>query len=190
MAMMRRPIELMTTLEKVNIPSFVTDRAGMVTWLNEAARTAFGDVKGRPLSELVAPEYVPLVQRQLRRKLEDGVPVTDYVVEVITADGRRRRAEISSVAIAHGDDAHAIFGVARPGPLSHPSRVNVELTPRQHEVLQLLAKGASTDAIAARLHLSRETVRNHIRAVLRALGAHSRLEAVAIAHRRGLVGDE
>jgi DNA-binding NarL/FixJ family response regulator len=41
----------------------------------------------------------------------------------------------------------------------------------------------------AMLHLSKETVRNHIRHVLAALGAHSRLEAVAIAHRRGLLAD-
>ena len=62
----------------------------------------------------------------------------------------------------------------------------VELTPRQEQVLRLLGEGASTDEIAAALHLSRETVRNHVRHVLRALGAHSRLEAVAAAHRLGL----
>jgi DNA-binding CsgD family transcriptional regulator len=63
------------------------------------------------------------------------------------------------------------------------------LTARQNEVLQLLGEGASTDQIAAMLHLSKETVRNHIRHVLRALGAHSRLEAVALAHRQGLLGN-
>jgi DNA-binding NarL/FixJ family response regulator len=57
----------------------------------------------------------------------------------------------------------------------HPS-----LTPRQGEVLNLLERGRSTEQIAAELHLSTETVRNHIRHVLRALGARSRLEAVAI----------
>jgi DNA-binding NarL/FixJ family response regulator len=41
--------------------------------------------------------------------------------------------------------------------------------------------------IAATLHLSKETVRNHVRHVLRALGPRSRLEAVAIAHRTGLL---
>jgi DNA-binding NarL/FixJ family response regulator len=54
-------------------------------------------------------------------------------------------------------------------------------------VLQLLARGATTDGIAADLHLSRETVRNHVRAVLERLGATSRLEAVAFARRDGLV---
>ena len=65
--------------------------------------------------------------------------------------------------------------------------VPFRLTRRQMEVLRLLGDGASTDDIAASLHLSRETVRNHIRHLLRALGAHSRLEAVAVAHRTGLL---
>jgi DNA-binding NarL/FixJ family response regulator len=54
--------------------------------------------------------------------------------------------------------------------------------PRQAEVLELLERGRSTNQIADELHLSIETVRNHVRNILRAVGAHSRLEAVAIAH--------
>jgi DNA-binding NarL/FixJ family response regulator len=54
-------------------------------------------------------------------------------------------------------------------------------------VLELLASGQSTRQIAASLHLSRETVRNHIRDLLRAVGAHSRIEAVAKARRLGLI---
>jgi DNA-binding NarL/FixJ family response regulator len=48
-------------------------------------------------------------------------------------------------------------------------------------VLRLLEQGRSTKQIAAELHLSIETVRNHIRRLFRALGVHSRLEAVAAA---------
>jgi len=55
------------------------------------------------------------------------------------------------------------------------------LTPRQVEVLRLLEQGRSTKQIAAELHLTIETVRNHIRRLFRALGVHSRLEAVAAA---------
>jgi DNA-binding NarL/FixJ family response regulator len=64
------------------------------------------------------------------------------------------------------------------------------LTSRQNQVLQLLGEGASTEQIAAMLHVSKETVRNHIRHILRALGAHSRLEAVALAHRQGLLRED
>jgi hypothetical protein len=56
-------------------------------------------------------------------------PVTDYVVDVFTADGRRRRAEISSVPIRGGDACHAVFGVALPGP-PRPAAARVDLTRR------------------------------------------------------------
>jgi DNA-binding NarL/FixJ family response regulator len=45
-----------------------------------------------------------------------------------------------------------------------------------------LERGRSSKQIAAELHLSTETVRNHVRHILRALGVNSRLEAVAVAH--------
>jgi PAS domain S-box-containing protein len=184
-----RSIDLLTTLEKVRIPSFVLDRHGTITWLNEAARRAFGDLLGKDATEVVAPESVSLVENQRRRKLR-GVPVTDYTIDVFTADGRRRPAEVSSVPIRGGDSCHAIFGIIRPRSAARRSAPqNIVLTRRQNEILQLLAEGASTDSIAAMLHLSKETVRNHVRNILRALGAHSRLEAVAIAYRRGLLSD-
>jgi DNA-binding NarL/FixJ family response regulator len=50
-------------------------------------------------------------------------------------------------------------------------------------VLRLLEHGRSTQQIADELHLTSETVRNHIRNVLRTLGVHSRIEAVAVARR-------
>jgi len=76
-----------------------------------------------------------------------------------------------------------VLGRPRLGPEA------AALTTRQYEVLQLLGQGASTADIAAMLHLSTETVRNHVRHIFATLGAHSRLEAVAIAHREGLLSD-
>jgi len=57
------------------------------------------------------------------------------------------------------------------------------LTARQQEVLQLLAEGVPAKVIATRLGVVEATVRNHIRAILVALGAHSQLEAIANARR-------
>jgi DNA-binding NarL/FixJ family response regulator len=62
-----------------------------------------------------------------------------------------------------------------------------DLSPRERQVLDLLAQGESKDAIAERLFLSTNTVRNHIQNILTKLGAHSRLEAVAAAAREGLL---
>jgi DNA-binding CsgD family transcriptional regulator len=61
------------------------------------------------------------------------------------------------------------------------------LTPREREVLRLLASGAGSRAIAEQLSISGVTVRNHVRNVLEKLGVHSRLEAAAVAHQAGLI---
>jgi DNA-binding NarL/FixJ family response regulator len=62
-----------------------------------------------------------------------------------------------------------------------------DLTARELEVLQLLAEGASTPAIAERLVLATNTVRNHIQNIFSKLEVHSRLEAVTTAARAGLI---
>ena len=61
------------------------------------------------------------------------------------------------------------------------------LTPREFEVLQLLAAGLSTEEIGERLSLSRATVRNHVQNMLPKLGVHSRIEAAVLALKLGLV---
>ena len=58
-------------------------------------------------------------------------------------------------------------------------------------MLRLLERGLSTKQIARELHLSPETVRNHVRHLLRALGVNSRLEAVAaVRHGRPPTGGD
>jgi two-component system nitrate/nitrite response regulator NarL len=61
------------------------------------------------------------------------------------------------------------------------------LTLREREVLKLVAEGLSTSDMAARLVVTTNTVRNHVQAILTKLGAHSKLEAVVIATRGGLI---
>jgi DNA-binding CsgD family transcriptional regulator len=156
--------------------------------MNDAARALFGDLVGDiPLDTTVVPEHAPFARRQFERKL-DGAPFTDYEVDVVTHEGRRVRALISSVPIPGDDPEQAVFAVAWLD--RQPSRaIEADLTPRQKQVLDLLAEGGSTEQIAAELHLTTETVRNHIRHVLRGLGAHSRLEAVVVARRLGLISN-
>jgi PAS domain S-box-containing protein len=181
-------VDLQKTLQRVRVPSFVVDAGGTIRWLNDAASANFGELVGRPYMAVVAPEDIPLVQEQLERKLR-GEPSTDYEIDVFTRDGARHRAEISSVPIEDDAECHGIFGIAILDQQARPAGRPASLTRRQSEVLHLLGEGASTDQIAAELHLSRETVRNHVRHILRVLGAHSRLEAVAIARRQGLLSD-
>jgi DNA-binding NarL/FixJ family response regulator len=62
-----------------------------------------------------------------------------------------------------------------------------ELTRRELDVLHLLVDGRSTARVAQTLFISASTARNHIQSVIGKLGAHSKLEAVSIALREGLV---
>lgn len=61
------------------------------------------------------------------------------------------------------------------------------LTPREKEVLQMLASGLGNKQIAAHLKISEHTVKFHVASILGKLGASSRTEAVALGLRRGLI---
>jgi DNA-binding NarL/FixJ family response regulator len=71
--------------------------------------------------------------------------------------------------------------------LNGSSDVSHGLTPRQHEVLELLTQGLSNKQIARRLGVAENTVRVHVAAILRLLGASNRTEAGYRALRLGLV---
>ena len=62
-----------------------------------------------------------------------------------------------------------------------------ELTPREHDVLELLVDGASNKEIARRLGIAASTVKFHVRSIADKLGADGRAEAVAHALRRGII---
>jgi PAS domain S-box-containing protein len=75
-----------------------------------------------------------------------------------------------------------------PAPVAAPRpAVPTSLTPREREVLALLARGLETGEMADALSISPSTVRNHVRNILGKFGVHSRLEAVLYALQRGLV---
>lgn len=94
-----------------------------------------------------------------------------------------------AIRTVHGGGT-ALSSSLVPGMLSSfggPGASRERLTDRELEVLKLLAEGHSTAAIAARLVISKNTVRNHVRNTLVKLGAHSQREAVAIALREEIV---
>jgi len=68
-----------------------------------------------------------------------------------------------------------------------PVEDTLDLTPRQLEVLRLLGEGFAVQQISRRLGLSIHTTRGYVKTLLARLDAHSQLEAVAIAKRRGLL---
>jgi len=73
------------------------------------------------------------------------------------------------------------------GHATSPPPGATRLSTRQRQVLELLAEGVPARRIATTLGIAEATVRNHIRLILRKLGCHSQLEAVAVAFRLNLL---
>lgn len=171
-------------IERVRVPAYIIDVHGIIRWLNPAAQRIVGDVRGRQLTSVVAPEETRRAREIFARNLIGPPAGSDNKVVVIGADGRRVSIEVSAVPLRDGGRVIGVFGQVsavdedEPPPPPHP-----HLTPRQSEVLRLLEHGHSTEQIAGELQLSAETVRNHVRNLLRTLDVHSRLEAVALARR-------
>ena len=168
-------------LDRVGVPSYVLDTMGVVRWINPAAERLVGDVRGRQFTSVVAPEDSRRARELFSRKVLGTAPATEASGVLVSTAGTRVPVEISAVPLTSGEQVVGVFGLFEERPDERPAASHPHLTPRQVEVLRLLEQGRSTKQIAAELHLSTETVKNHIRRLFRALGVHSRLEAVAAA---------
>jgi PAS domain S-box-containing protein len=130
-----------------------------------------------------------------------------YDVTTHTKDGAERRLNVSTVLVpGHGGNivvhlfrdapvarqTRAVEAVVDPsGNDASPAKPSAEfagqLTAREREILCLIARGEGTRAMARALFISTATVRNHTQSILTKLTVHSRLEAVALAFRRGIL---
>lgn len=101
------------------------------------------------------------------------------------------QAAVSGLFVLHPTQAPA--QITTNGFASAPARsrelneLAEPLTPRESEVLQMLASGLGNKEIAAKLAISEHTVKFHVASILGKLGAASRTEAVSLGIRRGLV---
>ncbi|HEX4963461.1 MAG TPA: response regulator transcription factor [Thermoanaerobaculia bacterium] len=74
-------------------------------------------------------------------------------------------------------------------PPAAPPRLSDPLTPREEEILALLARGLGNKEICQRLHITVQTVKNHVHAILTKLQVHRRREAVRLAYETGLLAE-
>jgi len=181
-------------VDSLMVPASLHDVEGRFVHMNAAAERASGNsnaqMLGHHFTDLLPPEARENVTAQYHRAVERGEP-TDFETVFVDASGHLRGVRAQHLPLRQG---HAIVGVLILAfdvrkPPSEPIGLELRphLTPRQREVLDLIASGLSTSEIARELSLATETVRNHLRGVFRELHAHTRLEAIATAQRRGLL---
>lgn len=134
-------------------------------------------------------------------------PVSSYEMRIKTRSKEKRWVSVSNLTVEtdegpylvhllrNSQGTHDALQMARgliqlsskedaPAPRRHDVPA---LTSRQLEVLNMLSEGKSAKEIGSELYLSQATVRNHIRALFQALGAHSQLDALAKARELGIL---
>ncbi len=181
--------DVVGALEAIRVPAYIVDRQRRIRWQNAASIELVGDLRGRlDGSAGLDSEDLPRAREAFARKL-DGAASTELEVSVVRPDGTRVRVAVNSVPLK---DAEGVvigsFGLVHVLGKVDPSWERPPaLSPRERETLTLLAAGCSTREMAKEMSISVETVRNHVKRVLRNLGASSRVEAVAKARRVGLI---
>jgi DNA-binding CsgD family transcriptional regulator len=189
----------------------VLDPDGNVAWADEAWAAGDGPT-GLPR----APIGTNLLEAYRGREDPTAQAVANAMVAILEGKAtyfeiecranENGRSFLTSVAALRGDGAsavvvHRLIGERALPDTSRPVDVYPRsaraigdavdrLTPRERQVLDLMALGLDNRAIATKLRIEYTTVRGHVRSVIEKLGARSRLEAVARAYQAGWVAKE
>lgn len=149
----------------------------LVVWDGASVAGARGEIGGAPVLSLVDDTD------DARRALGGGA------AGVLLRGSETERIEAAAHALRVGlfvvDDAFVDVLPGALGPGEMPS--GEKLTPREAEVLELMAQGLSNREIAESLEVSVHTAKFHVNAILAKLGAQTRTEAVVLAARLGLL---
>ncbi len=97
------------------------------------------------------------------------------------------QATATGLVVLHPDALHSVLSPILPGELPESDPSDQILTPREIEVLRMVAEGLGNKEIASRLGISDHTVKFHISSIFAKLGASSRTEAVTVGIRQGLI---
>jgi DNA-binding NarL/FixJ family response regulator len=198
------------TAAAVTSAFLVTNDAIVGDWFERAGHTLALRICGRASSIPEAEQLIPasgatvlVIDQELadgtgtelvRRLRALGVQTPTLIMSALPVAGLNEGAERAGatgtvVRSGRADDvAWAISAVSRRRTIWDERNPTLALaSPRELEVLSMIASGYLTADIAARLVLSSETIKSHVQNVLLKFGAHTRAEAVAIAVRAGVV---
>ncbi len=148
------------------------------------ALTGVGDRPPPPAVVLLVDDArSALAAGRLRPGVRGLLPRTASPAEIVAAV----ETVALGLAVLHPDGLAALRSTAVAPAQADPDVLEQPLTPRETEVLAMMAEGLGNKRIAARLAISSHTVKFHVVSILAKLGAGSRTEAVTIGVRRGFI---
>jgi len=193
-------------------PVLVTDERWRIVAINPEAEKLLGcssqEAQGQPCHVVLCGRdrygnHFCHEQCVVGTMAQRGEAVQPFELDVTSAEGGKVRAACSVIVLRDGPESRIVH-ILTPMP-SAPARPELRvasvavagcdsgvanrrsLTPRELEVLRLLAHGSDCHNIAKTLFISLPTVRNHVHNFLRKLDVHSQVEAVALAYREALI---
>jgi two-component system NarL family response regulator len=146
-------------------------------------------IKGRMPEVLVVILGTPEDDQELVRAIQSGVD--GYLLKDILPEELFRHLRAIQKGITPLSPALAAPLFRQLGRLSSAARSTspgAALSPREADVVKLISEGQSNREIAAQLAIAENTVKNHVRSILRKLGALNRAQAAAIAVASGVIG--
>lgn len=143
----------------------------------------------------------PVTNFDLRLQTKTGKEWCNLTIQIVSEPESNRRYSVHVVRrfdvhtlieqlgrlIVEGQPVRQSQTAAQLISSSLATSTNVKLTPREIEILQMLAKGKRTPEIADRLYISPATVNNHVQHIMEKLDSHSRLEVVVRARDAGII---
>lgn len=205
-----RPLDLNGTLARARAAVFAVDGSGRITLWNRAAERLLGhsahEAIGQPSCAIVrsdsdgAPTLyyrgchaglvsvdAPMQNVDMRARTRAGRPIRVSVSTLVIAGPRERDHTVMHLLREAAAPPPTAAGVNGNGLVASDHGAAAALTRREIDVLRLMGAGMNTRTIAGTLSVSAATVRNHVQSILGKLEVHSRLAAVAVAHRRALL---
>jgi DNA-binding CsgD family transcriptional regulator len=193
-----RARQLWRVFENSRVPMVMVDHERRYLAANAPARLLFRlrlvELLGRRIDDLTAPHQLRSMYELWQRLMEEGAVAGPY--DVGFPDGSELKTVYCALRNALPGQHLIVFAPADwPGEeLGQADSDRLErdhlarpLSPREREVLGLIAAGADQHQIAETMTISAATVRTHVRNLLRKLGARNRAHAIALAMQAGLI---
>ncbi len=171
--------------KRTSNPVVLLDDQRLIVEVNDAGLALFGGERDQLVGSSIADSIRPTERDRAGQEWGAFQKTGEYsgTRALLRADGSEVQIQFAARLAFVGGRRLAIYVAVSDDPSYKPSdglAGELPLTEREREIVTLIALGRETAQIAEELHISRETVRTHVRNAMSRLGAHTRAQLVAI----------